>query len=203
MALRIKYDADSTAQAIDFAADNKAREINGSWGIWPWYARNQTVAGAVKRASDKNLLMVMAAGNTNQTDGLGVPLNDDNDKKPIYPQSEVLPNVINVTATGYSDQQVERFGKYTVDLAAPSGLISPSYLPSGYFAIGQTSGAAPHVTGAIALLPVVDLGRSVAGVEGQMCFRGPVERLPVVAQLRRQRSGRLCGQGRSAIRHRP
>lgn len=156
MAQRLSPTDTSTAtEALDYAANMGAMVMNGSWGIWPWYSWSRTLHDGVARAEQDNLLFVMAAGNTGQSDGNGTPLNADNDVLPIYPQSEPLPNMLNVTALDAYNNQRERFGKFSVDLGAPTGAYATNNHSGGtdsYFALGQTSGASPHVTGVVALL---------------------------------------------------
>lgn len=132
------------ANAIDYAVSHGARVINASWG---GPAFSQALYQAVRRAGDKGVEFVAAAGN----DGRNA------DVKPDYPAAFDLPNMISVAATDATDRLVDfsNFGATSVDLAAPGDDID-STVPaatdaSGYASFSGTSMATPFVTGAIAL----------------------------------------------------
>lgn len=152
MFLNMNSTEPSVAQTTDaqlYANDNGAHLVNASWGVTPFGAFSQTLFSAVELASNQGLLFVAAAGNTAQVGWSDLDLN------PLYPQKIILPNMVVVTALNNLDEQEEVFGRYTVDLGAPTGKTVPTIdgaLQEAYSALGQTSGAAPHVTGTIALL---------------------------------------------------
>ncbi len=132
------------ASSIQYTLTKNAAVINAPWALEPWGQSSVDLYDAVREAETKGVPYVAAIGNTS-------PL--DNDAFAYYPQSYALKNVITVTALDQLGNQTQRFGKYTADLAAATGAYSPSLESNNTYALlGQTSGAAPHVTGAIALL---------------------------------------------------
>ncbi len=136
---------DQAADAQLYALDNGARLVNASWGIGPFGEFSQTLYESVKASAEEDMLFVAAAGNSGSVGW------DDLDANPLYPQKLILPNMIVVTALNEMDEQEEVFGRYSVDLGSPTGKLAPMF-PTQYGDLGQTSGATPHVTGAIALL---------------------------------------------------
>ena len=150
------------AESTRYAVSKGARVINASWALQPWGVRSAELNDAIAEAADRNVIFVTASGNAGQA-GLG----ENSDLEPIFPQSEVLPNIVNVTATDKDNQltlfgtslDLPVYGKYSVDLAAPTYAITHMYDNGGfyfdvgnYFWFGGTSSSAPHVTGALGLL---------------------------------------------------
>lgn len=132
------------AAAIDYAVNKGARVINASWG---GPAFSHALYSAVRRANERGVLVVAAAGN----DGLNA------DSSPDYPAAFDLPNVISVAATDRADRLLDfsNYGAKSVDLAAPGddvhSTVPNAVDPSGYAAFSGTSMAAPFVSGAAAL----------------------------------------------------
>lgn len=132
------------ANAIDYAVSHGARVINASWG---GPAFSQALYQAVRRAGDRGVTFVAAAGNSGQ----------NADIKPDYPAAFDLPNIVSVAATNASDGLVDfsNYGATSVDLTAPGDDIQstvPKIVdPSGYASFSGTSMATPFVTGAVAL----------------------------------------------------
>jgi Subtilase family len=138
---------DDLIAAIDYAADNGADVINASYG---GFGFSELEAEAFARAGDAGVIVVAAAGN----DGIGV------DRNRFYPATHGLPNLIAVGGSNRTDELADftNWGANTVDVLAPSApLISTVNHPSsdensGFRLWAGTSFAAPHVSGAVALV---------------------------------------------------
>jgi subtilisin family serine protease len=137
-------------KAIEFAVQAKAvlgtntanvRVLSNSWA---GNAFSQSLLNEINRANTANMLFVAAAGNS----GL------NNDISPSYPASFSAPNIIAVAATNNRDQRpsFSNYGASTVHLGAP-GVAILSTTPNGTYSVfNGTSMAAPHVSGAAALV---------------------------------------------------
>ena len=160
------------ASAIDYAVDHGARVINASWG---GPAFSHALYSAIRRANQRGVLVVAAAGN----DGINA------DSSPDYPAAFDLPNVISVAGTDRADRLLDfsNYGAKSVDLAAPGDDVY-STVPSvsdksGYAAFSGTSMAAPFVAGAVALYLSQFPGATVDQVRAALL--GTVDRLPTLA----------------------
>ena len=127
--------------AILYATDMGATIMNNSWG---GYFYSQIVKDAIADAEASGVLFVASAGNDHS----------DNDRSPVYPASYDLPNIITVAATDHNDLKADfsNYGATTVDLGAPGVSIYSTVPNAGYALKEGTSMAAPHVSGAAALL---------------------------------------------------
>lgn len=118
---------------------------------WSGDERSQALRDAIAAAQEAGIVFVCAAGNEA----------GDNDALPVYPASYDCPNVVAVAATGKTDElaSFSNWGAADVDLAAPGvDILSTArsdWDPSGYATAAGTSMAAPHVSGAVALMAAV------------------------------------------------
>lgn len=156
MALRVgKVDGfASTAEiitAFDYAVKMRKkgvnlRAINCSWGGGE---PSLALLEAINAAGAADILVVCSAGNDHK----------NTDELPSYPAGYDAPQVISVAAATSCDEPASfsNFGRLTVDLAAPGSAILSTYRSgstagANYGVLSGTSMAAPHVTGAAALL---------------------------------------------------
>lgn len=114
---------------------------NNSWGGGGY---STTLYNAIKRHRDLGIVFVAAAGN-NSTNV---------DVTPSYPGSYNLSNIINVAAHASSGSlaSFSNYGANSVHISAPGVSIASTVQNGGYSYMQGTSMAAPHVSGAIALL---------------------------------------------------
>jgi hypothetical protein len=132
--------ADAIA-AIRYSTRMGAKLTSNSWGGGGF---DQGMYDAISEANRGRILFVAAAGNNGS----------DNDALPFYPASFDLDNIISVAATDVGDGLAgfSCYGATTVDLGAP-GVDILSCVPGNAYGLKSgTSMAAPHVSGAMALL---------------------------------------------------
>jgi subtilisin family serine protease len=130
-------------QGIEYAARTGASVISCSWG--PPFD-DQTLREAVDYATERDALVVAAAGNLI---GMFPP------ETPIYPAA--YDDVIGVAASDLNDHLWEEqqggsnYGNW-VDITAPGAAILSTYLRNGYYVASGTSMATPLVAGVAVLL---------------------------------------------------
>jgi thermitase len=127
--------------SINWAAAHGANVMSASWGGG---GADPELEAAIKRAGDKGILFVAAAGNDTS----------DNDKQPSYPASIKLDNIISVAATDEKDGLAgfSNWGATSVHVAAPGVNIYSSVLGGKYASYSGTSMATPHVSGVVAMM---------------------------------------------------
>ena len=147
-----EYDKD-IALAIRYAVDNGAKVINTSFGKY-YSPHPQWVWDAIKYASDKDVLIVNAAGN----EGF------DLDKIQVYPNDQKVGDATEIGDTfitigalnfDYGSELVADFsnyGKTSVDLFAPGVKIWSTTPLNTYEYLQGTSMASPAVAGIAAMI---------------------------------------------------
>jgi subtilisin family serine protease/outer membrane protein assembly factor BamB len=135
-------------ECIDYAIRQGAHIINASYGIesGPVPFFDPAEFDAVRQARDAGIIFVGAAGN----DGA------DLDLLAHYPASYRLENVVAVGNSGNRDEPSpsSNFGSGSVELFAPGTEVYSlsNNVANPYATLSGTSMAAPHVTGALALV---------------------------------------------------
>lgn len=132
---------EGAVKSIEYGTLIGANLTSNSWGGGGF---SQTMLDAIKKANDKGVLFVAAAGNDSS----------DNDKAASYPATYAVDNVISVAASDSKDGKASfsNYGKTTVDVAAPGVDIYSTIKGNLYKTMSGTSMATPHVAGLAALV---------------------------------------------------
>jgi subtilisin family serine protease len=164
----------STADAVeclDYLHTLKDRGVNivAANNSWGGNGEDRALRDAVERSNTRGILFVVAAGNGDSS-GNGV----DNDRVPNIPANYTSANVISVTAVDRNDARAvwANYGASTVDLGAPGVDIWSTLPRNSYGFASGTSMAAPHVTGAIALLASVEPSLSARQLKERLLSTG-------------------------------
>ncbi|MCO5141547.1 MAG: S8 family serine peptidase [Oligoflexia bacterium] len=133
----------NTVKAIHYAIDNGADIINYSGGGTEFSAAELK---AIKRAEEKGILFVAAAGNEYE--------NTDEPEHSYYPAAYGLSNIISVAATNSKNKLIasSNWGKKHVHVAAPGENIFSTFPKGRYGYLTGTSQATAFVTGIAALI---------------------------------------------------
>ncbi len=150
-------------EAIEYATAVGAHLTNNSWGGANF---SQALYDAILEAKQAGVFFIASAGNHG----------GDNDLNPYYPASYDLDNIISVAATDHRDRPAtfSGYGLESVDISAP-GVDIYSTLP--YNQYGNKSGtsmAAPHVSGAVALLLSYLPNSSMQSIRARLLLNGDV-----------------------------
>ena len=158
------FTEDSIVKGFQYACANGAKVINGSFG---GSAGTQTIVDSINACPEA--LFVFSAGNGGW-DGIG----DNNDVSPQYPCSYGSANIICVAASGAGDSlaSFSNFGVNNVDIAAPGEAIKSTVPGPAYADFAGTSMAAPHVSGAAALVLAERPGLSTAELKRSILLSG-------------------------------
>jgi subtilisin family serine protease len=169
---------------LDYIARMKDRGVNivASNNSWSDNQFSAALLDAIDAHRQRGILFVAAAGNFSPVGCAIDPFNcrtdNDNDRKPTWPASFYLPNIIGVA--NHVDwghlNATSGYGRRTVHLSAPGTFILSTTPGNTYDYYSGTSMATPHVAGVAALLKAQSPARDwkaiknliLAGTEGDM-----------------------------------
>ncbi len=131
----------NTVKAIDYAIKMNAKIINYSGG---GLDQSKSEIASIKKAREKGILFVAAAGNERS----------NSDIRGYYPADYDIDNIISVTAIDPDEKILpsSNYGKRTVDIAAPGLDIYSTLVGGEYGYLTGTSQATAFVSGVAALI---------------------------------------------------
>ncbi|MCA1568440.1 MAG: S8 family serine peptidase [Acidobacteria bacterium] len=143
------------------------RVLNNSYG---GPGKSLAALDAINQLNNAGILFVVAAGNEAR----------DNFSYPDFPANYDAPNVIAVASTNTNDfiSSFSNFGARLVSMGAPGSSILSTTPNNTYSFFSGTSMAAPHVTGAAALVVAASPSITTAQLRGVLAFTG--DRLPAL-----------------------
>jgi len=156
MALRAVPDGDEydkdIALSIRYAVDNGAKVINGSFGKY-YSPHREWVIDAMKYAAEKDVLVVIAAGNdAKNLDEINKFPNDSYDGDAEYSDNVVIVGALNFSYDNKMLATFTNYGKRNVDVFAPGVKIYATTPDNSYKYLQGTSMASPNVAGVAALI---------------------------------------------------
>ncbi|HSK71080.1 MAG TPA: S8 family peptidase, partial [Pyrinomonadaceae bacterium] len=145
------------------------RVLNNSYGGG---GKSQAALDAIAQLNQAGILFVASAGNDSS----------DNFNFPRYPSGYNVPNVLGVASTTSSEQlsSFSNFGARIVSMGAPGSGIWSTTPNNSYSSFSGTSMAAPHVSGAAALVLAANPNLTVQQLRGVLGFSGDI--LPVLVE---------------------
>ncbi len=142
-------------EAINYVINRKkagvnVRVISASWGST---MKSRALEDVIRKAYEADILFVAASGNATT----------NNDRRPHYPSSYNVPNVISVAALDRNDNlaSFSNYGVKSVAVAAPGVDILSTWLGDEYEEKSGTSMATPVVAGVAALIVTQNANISV------------------------------------------
>ena len=168
-------------EAINYVINRKragvpVRIISASWGST---RKSKALEDVIRKAGKEGILFIAASGNSTA----------DTDRRPHYPSSYKLDNVLAVAALTRKDKLADfsNFGAKSVHVAAPGAEILSTWLNGNYREASGTSMATPVVSGVAALVLSLEPDLSVSDLRERLL--GSVDKLDVL-------SGKVASGGR-------
>lgn len=168
-------------EAINYVIDRKragvpVRVISASWGST---RRSKALEDVIRKAGQEGILFVAASGNSTV----------DTDRRPHFPSSYKLSNVVAVAALNRRDELAgfSNWGRSSVHVAAPGAEILSTWLNGQYREASGTSMATPVVSGVAALILSLEPALSVDELKARLM--NSVDRLDAL-------SGKTASGGR-------